>query len=87
MTPKDATQLNEVVTDLIEKVKLQISTSWQTSRNGAEFRFLASGCRTVVLPPSKKRKVPKGDLDSMSKSPFIMLIVIFFNIIRSVILP
>ena len=26
------------------KVNLQISTRWQTSRNGAEFRFLASGC-------------------------------------------
>ena len=29
----------------------------ETSRNRAEFRFLASGCRTTVLPPSKKRKV------------------------------
>ena len=28
----------------------------ETARNRAEFRFLASGCRTMVLPPSKKRK-------------------------------
>ena len=28
----------------------------KTARNRAEFRFLASGCRTTVLPPSKKRK-------------------------------
>ena len=25
----------------VEKVNLQISTRWQTSRNGTEFRFLA----------------------------------------------
>ncbi len=28
----------------------------ETSRNRAEFLFFASGCRTTVLPPSKRRK-------------------------------
>ena len=44
----------------VEKVNYYISTRWQTLRNGAEFRFLASGCCTTVLPPSKKRKTPKA---------------------------
>ena len=29
-------------------------------RNGAEFRILASGSCTMVLPPSKRRKTPKA---------------------------
>ena len=44
----------------VEKVNFYISTRWQTLRNGAEFRFLASGSCTMVLPPSKKRKTPKA---------------------------
>ena len=33
----------------VEKVKYLISTRWQTSRNGTEFRFLASGsCKYQV---------------------------------------
>ncbi len=42
----------------VEKVKYQISTRCETSRNGTEFRFLVSGSCTLVLPPSKKRKTP-----------------------------
>ena len=38
----------------------------QTSGNRGEFRFLASGSCTRVLPPSKKRETPNSGKDSIS---------------------
>ena len=69
----------------VEKVQIQISTRWQTSRNGAEFRFLASGSCTMVPPPSKKRKVPKSGLDSMSNPllKYYIDIVFITNSVKS----
>ena len=40
----------------VNSEKCAVLHAEETSRNRAEFRFLASGCRTTVLPPSKKRK-------------------------------
>ena len=41
----------------------------ETSRNRAEFHFLASGCRTTVLPPSKKRKAQMAH-EHLVRAPF-----------------
>ncbi len=46
----------------------------QTSRNRDEFRFLASGSCTRVLPPSKKRKTPNSGKDSISLPLFLVRI-------------
>ena len=46
----------------------------QTSRNRGEFRFLASGSCTRVLPPSKKRKTPNSGKDLISLPLFFVKI-------------
>ena len=43
----------------VEKVNLQISTRWQTSRNGTEFRFLAKEDVRWYLDWAKNEKRQK----------------------------
>ena len=63
----------------VEKVKLQISTRCETSRNGAEFRILR---RKMYVDTSTEQKTEnaKSGLDSMSKPLLILLGRCYFSV-------
>ena len=63
----------------VEKIKLQISTRCETSRNGAEFRILR---RKMYVDTSTEQKTEnaKSGLDSMSKPLFILLGRCYFSV-------
>ena len=62
----------------VEKVKLQISTRWETSRNGDEFRILRRKMYDGTSTEQKTKNAKSG-LDSMSKPLFILLVVAIFS--------